>query len=58
VLATGPAWVAAWSTDNDNQPGPVANTYRLTDVLRGLRGAFPDTLPPAFSVEFAVSNQD
>jgi len=53
-----PAWAAAWSTDNDNQPGPVANTYRLTDVLRGLRGAFPDTLPPAFSVEFAVSNQD
>ena len=53
-----PAWVASWNTDNDNQPGPAANTYRLTDILRGLRGAYPAVLPPAFTVTFSLVNKD
>lgn len=53
-----PAWVAAWSTDNDNLPGPAARTYRLTDIMRGLRGAFPAALPPVFSLPLTLANQD
>ena len=53
-----PAWVAQWSTDNDNLPGPVPHTYRLTDIMSGLRGAFPAALPPVFAVRFALANQD
>ncbi|MEJ7662289.1 MAG: hypothetical protein WKG07_23345 [Hymenobacter sp.] len=53
-----PAWVATWSTDNDNLPAPEARTYRLTDIMRGLRGAYPATLPPVFSLPFSLTNQD
>ena len=53
-----PAWAAEWSTTNDNRPGPLARTYRLTDILAGLRAAFPPALPPVFTVQLRLTNQD
>lgn len=53
-----PAWVAQWSTQNDNQPGPVPHTYRLTEIMAGLRAAFPAALPPVFTAQLRLSNQD
>ncbi|RTQ53643.1 hypothetical protein EJV47_02595 [Hymenobacter gummosus] len=53
-----PAWVAQWSTDDDNQPGPTPRTYRLTEIMTGLRDAFPPQLPPVFTAAFTLSNDD
>lgn len=50
-----PAWVAQWSTENDNPPGPTPRTYRLTDIMAGLRGAYPQQLPPVFTVDFTLT---
>ena len=52
-----PTWVTKWSTTDDNSPGPNANTYRLTDVLGGVRGAFPIILPNVFTTTIALSNR-
>lgn len=51
-----PAWVAQWSTENDNQPGAAPKTYRLTEIMSGLREAFPAQLPPVFTASFSLSN--
>lgn len=52
-----PAWVAQRSTENDNQPGPVPHTYRLTEILSGVREAFPQALPPVFTATFALTQE-
>lgn len=51
-----PAWASQWSTDNDNQPGPTPRTYRLTEIMGGLRDAFPQQLPPVFQASFSITN--
>ncbi|RFP66260.1 hypothetical protein D0N36_04375 [Hymenobacter lapidiphilus] len=53
-----PAWVAQWSTENDNPPGPTPRTYRLTDIMAGLRGAYPQQLPPVFTTDFTLTTSD
>jgi hypothetical protein len=50
-----PAWVAQRSTENDNQPTAAPHTYRLTEIMSGVRGAFPQALPPVFTATFALS---
>jgi hypothetical protein len=50
-----PAWVAAWSTQNDNQLSDPPHTYRLGDVVAGVRGAFPTPLPPVFTASFTLT---
>ena len=50
-----PAWVAQRSTQNDNQPGPVPHTYRLSEILSGVREAFPAALPPVFTTTFTLT---
>ncbi|WP_151086312.1 hypothetical protein [Hymenobacter baengnokdamensis] len=52
-----PAWVAQRSTENDNQPGPVPHTYRLTEIMNGVREAFPQTSPPVFTASFTLAQQ-
>lgn len=51
-----PAWVAQWSTENDNLPGPVPHTYRLAGILAGLRAAFPAAPAPVFAATFTLAN--
>ncbi len=53
-----PAWVSQWGTQNDNPPGPVPHTFRLTEIMAGLRAAFPAALPPVFTAQLRLSNQD
>ena len=53
-----PAWVAQRSTQNDNQPGPVPRTYRLSEIMSGVREAFPAALPPVFTATFTLSSDD
>lgn len=53
-----PTWVGQWNTENDNQPGPAPKTYRLNEIMSGLREAFPTQLPPVFTASFSLSNQD
>lgn len=53
-----PAWVSQWSTENDNLPGPVPHTYRLTEILAGLRATFPAEPAPVFATTFTLANQD
>ena len=56
LLAPGvPAWVAQRSTQNDNQPGPVPHTYRLSEIMSGVREAFPAALPPVFTATFSLA---
>ncbi|WP_223652398.1 hypothetical protein [Hymenobacter psoromatis] len=50
-----PAWVAQRSTQNDNQPGPVPHTYRLSEIMSGVREAFPAALPPVFIATFTLA---
>ncbi len=50
-----PGWVAQRSTENDNQPAATPHTYRLTEIMNGVREAFPQTLPPVFTATFALS---
>ncbi len=50
-----PAWVAQRSTENDNQPGPVPRTYRLSEIMNGVREAFPQALPPVFTATFTLA---
>ncbi len=50
-----PAWVAQRSTENDNQPTAAPHTYRLTEIMNGVRAAFPPTLPPVFTATFALA---
>ena len=50
-----PAWVGAWTTQNDNQPSNPPRTYRLSEVIAGVRGALPDALPPVFSTQFTLT---
>jgi hypothetical protein len=50
-----PAWVAQRSTENDNQPGPVPHTYRLSEIMNGVREAFPQALPPVFTATFTLA---
>ena len=50
-----PAWVAQRSTQNDNQPGPVPRTYRLSEIMSGVREAFPAALPPVFTATFTLA---
>jgi len=50
-----PAWVAQWSTENDNRTGPLNQTYRLTEIMTGLRDAFPQQLPTVFTATFSLS---
>ncbi|MBJ6143129.1 hypothetical protein [Hymenobacter sp. BT559] len=50
-----PAWVAQRSTENDNQPTAAPHTYRLTEIMNGVRGAFPQALPPVFTTTFALA---
>lgn len=50
-----PAWVSSWSTENDNQPGAQPRTYRLQEILNGVREAFPAQLPPVFTATFTLS---
>lgn len=50
-----PAWVGRWSTENDNQPGTQPRTYRLQEILNGVREAFPAQLPPVFTATFTLS---
>jgi len=52
-----PAWVAQHSTENDNQPGPVPHTYRLTEIMSGVREAFPQALPPVFTATFTLAQE-
>jgi hypothetical protein len=52
-----PAWVAQRSTENDNQPGPVPHTYRLTEIMSGVREAFPQALPPVFTATFTLAQE-
>ena len=52
-----PAWAGQWSTDNDNQPGARPQTYRLTEIMRGLRDAFPAELPPVFTATFSLAQE-
>ncbi|QKG53880.1 hypothetical protein [Hymenobacter sp. BRD67] len=52
-----PAWVAQRSTENDNQPGPVPHTYRLSEIMNGVREAFPQTLPAVFTASFTLAQQ-
>ena len=51
-----PAWVAQRSTENDNQPGAEPHTYRLTEMMNGVRAAFPPAMPPVFTAAFALSH--
>lgn len=53
-----PAWVSQWSTENDNLPGPVPHTYRLNEILAGLRATFPAEPEPVFATTFTLANQD
>lgn len=50
-----PAWVTQRSTENDNQPGPVPRTYRLSEIMNGVREAFPQALPPVFTATFTLA---
>jgi hypothetical protein len=50
-----PAWVSGWSTENDNQPGAQPRTYRLQEILNGVREAFSAQLPPVFTATFTLS---
>jgi hypothetical protein len=50
-----PGWVAQRSTENDNQPAAAPHTYRLTEIMNGVREAFPQTMPPVFTANFALS---
>jgi hypothetical protein len=50
-----PAWVAAWSTQNDNQLSNPPRTYRLDDIAAGVRGAYPTPLPPVFTASFTLT---
>jgi hypothetical protein len=50
-----PAWVAQRSTENDNQPAATPHTYRLTEIMNGVRGAFPQALPPVFTATFTLA---
>ncbi|MGI4833195.1 MAG: hypothetical protein ACRYFK_07000 [Janthinobacterium lividum] len=50
-----PTWVSRWSTENDNQPGAQPRTYRLQEILNGVRAAFPEQLPPVFTATFTLS---
>lgn len=50
-----PAWVAQRSIENDNQPGPVPHTYRLSEIMNGVREAFPQALPPVFTATFTLA---
>ena len=50
-----PGWVAQRSTENDNQPAATPHTYRLTEIMNGVREAFPQTMPPVFTATFALS---
>lgn len=50
-----PAWIAQRSTENDNQPAAAPHTYRLTEIMNGVREAFPQALPPVFTATFALS---
>ena len=50
-----PAWVAQRSTENDNQPGPEPHTYRLTEIMNGVREAFPQAMPPVFTATFTLA---
>lgn len=53
-----PEWVSKWSTNNDNVPGPKPQTYRLNEIMTGLREALPATLPFVFTASFKVTNPD
>jgi hypothetical protein len=50
-----PGWVAQRSTENDNQPAAEPHTYRLTEIMNGVREAFPQAMPPVFTATFALS---
>ncbi|MBC8085583.1 MAG: hypothetical protein H7Z21_20485 [Hymenobacter sp.] len=50
-----PAWVVPASTENDNRPGPLTQTYRLAEVMGGLRAAFPAELPAVFTATFSLT---
>ncbi len=50
-----PTWVAQRSTENDNQPTAAPHTYRLTEIMNGVRAAFPQALPPVFTATFALA---
>ena len=49
-----PAWVAAWSTTNDNTPAP--RTFGLDQLLAGVRLSYPSPLPAVFSVQLPLKN--
>ena len=53
-----PAWANQWSTENDNLPGAVPHTYRLSEILAGLRATFPAEPTPVFTTTFTLANQD
>ena len=50
-----PAWVADWTTQNDNQPGTPPRTYRLGEIVGGVREVFPGALPPVFTTQFTLT---
>ncbi|MBU6120722.1 hypothetical protein [Hymenobacter siberiensis] len=50
-----PGWVGQWSTENDNQPAP--RTYRLTEVLAGVRASYPAALPPVFTAVLTLNKE-
>lgn len=47
-----PAWIAAWSTTNDNTPAP--RTFGLDQVLAGVRQSYPPVLPPVFTLSLPL----
>lgn len=51
-----PTWVTQRSTENDNQPTAAPHTYRLAEIMNGVRGAFPQSLPPVFTATFALAH--
>ena len=50
-----PAWVAEWSTTNDNMPAP--RTFGLDQVLAGVRQSYPSSLPPVFTVQLSLKKE-
>ena len=51
-----PAWVAAWSTTNDNTPAP--RTFGLDQILAGVRLAYPTPLPAVFTLQLPIKNDN
>jgi hypothetical protein len=51
-----PRWIAAWSTPNDSQS--AGQTFGLQYILQGVRESYPEPLPPVFTAQFTVKNDE